>query len=301
MTTTADRPDAAAIPSAVTPATAPALPSAPRSSRQQVLRSAGLSLTLLSLFLLGFAGFLYGLSGIQQARTQRTLYATLRNELANEVAPLGPTTPGSPIAILDIPSIGLRDLVVVEGTSPENLMIGPGLVRDAPLPGQAGVSQIYGRRATFGAPFARLGELRPGAEIKATTGQGVSTYKVAALGGSSSSVQDPQPNRLILLTAGSPAVPSYYLYVDADLISAPQPEPGGLPAIYSDETALSGDSSALVTALLWGIALVLVSGAGTVAAVRWSVWPTYVVTACLLLAVLWNLYQSLAAVLPNVY
>ena len=36
-------------------------------------------------------------------------------------------------------------MVVVEGTSPENLMYGPGLVRSSPMPGQGGVSEIYGR------------------------------------------------------------------------------------------------------------------------------------------------------------
>ena len=38
----------------------------------------------------------------------------------------GPTAPGSPVAILTIPSIGVRDLIVVQGTSPQNLTLGPG-------------------------------------------------------------------------------------------------------------------------------------------------------------------------------
>ena len=32
----------------------------------------------------------------------------------------------------------MHDLVVVQGTRPENLMAGPGHLRDTPLPGQLG-------------------------------------------------------------------------------------------------------------------------------------------------------------------
>jgi sortase A len=56
-----------------------------------------------------------------------------------------------------------------------------------------------------------------------------------------------------------------------------------------------------VLTMVWGMALALVSAAGTVAAARWSPWLAYLATAPLALAVLWNLYQSLAALLPNVY
>jgi sortase A len=273
----------------------------PAARRRLVLRGVGIGLTLLGVFLLGFAVYLYGLSGVQEARSQTILYSALKIKLANQVAPLGATTPGAPVAILNIPSIGVRNMVVVEGTSPENLTLGPGHQRDTPLPGQNGVSEVYGRRATFGAPFARLDQLRRGDKISVITGQGTSSYTVEALGSSRLVVQDPAPNRLILLTAGSPYVPSYYLYADADLTSAVHQDPGGLPAITSAETALSGDDSALVLTMVWGMALALVSAAGTVAAARWSPWLAYLATAPLALAVLWNLYQSLAALLPNVY
>jgi sortase A len=192
-------------------------------------------------------------------------------------------------------------MVVVEGTSAENLTLGPGHLRDTPLPGQGGISVIYGRRATFGAPFSRLAQLRPGDKITAITGQGKSSYTVEALGDSHRLIDDPAPNRLLLLTAGSSTVPTYYVYVDADLTSTVQPSPGDLPDITTQETALSGDGAALVIAALWALALALVSAGGTVAAMRWSPWLVYLSLAPVALAVLWNLYQSLAALLPNVY
>jgi sortase A len=280
----------------------PAGPAGPAPlTRQQVLRATGAGLILLAVFLLGFGGYLFGLSAVQEGRSQTVLYPALGNKLRAAIGPVGPVRAGTPVAILDIPSIGVRDLVVVEGTSPENLMLGPGLVRNTPLPGQGGVAEIYGRRATFGAPFARLGHLRPGATIRAITGQGVTTYRVAAFGSSSRLVRDSAPNRLVLLTAGSPDVPSYYSYVDADLTSAVKPEPGGRPAIFTDETALSGDSGALILTVLWGLALAGVSVTVTVGAARWTPWPTYLTAAPIVLIVLWNLYQNLAALLPNVY
>ncbi len=270
-----------------------------------LLRGTGVALLLLALVVLGFAGYLYGLSGVQEARSQAIMYTQLRAELSGQlqqVPPLGPNiTPGSPVAVLDIPSIGVRNLVVVEGTSPENLTLGPGHLRDTPLPGQAGVAEIFGRRATFGGPFARLAELRPGEAIRVITAQGQSTYVVAALADSRHVIQDPALNRLLLLTASSPVVPAYYLVVDARLASTAHP--GNVPArvINSPELPLAGDSGALTTAMLWGLALALASAAGTAAALRWSPWVAYLAGAPLALAVLWNLYQSLAALLPNLY
>ena len=274
---------------------------AQRSSQEATAHGIGVGLLLLGLFLLGFAGYMFGLSGIQEARAQSTSYATLRAELGQQVAPLGATTPGSPVAILTIPAIGIKNMIVVEGTSPENLELGPGHVRDTPLPGQNGVAEIFGRGATFGAPFGRLTQLRRGDKLTVITGQGKAAYTSIAWGDSGHLVEDPAPNRLLLFTTCSALVPTTYCYLDAELTSPPQTDPGGRPEITSAETPLSGDSGALVLAMIWGLALVIISAAGTVAAHRWSPWLAYLVAAPLALAVLWNLYQSLAALLPNVY
>jgi len=180
-------------------------------------------------------------------------------------------------------------------------MLGPGHLRSTPLPGEFGVSEILGRRATFGGPFARLLELRRGDKINVITGQGHSSYTVVAKGDSLHLVEDPDPNRLILLTSCLGYVPTSYCYFDADLTTAPQQDPGGRPQLAPAEVPLSGDSATLVLTMMWGLALVIVSAAGTLAAARWSPWLAYLTAAPLALAVLWNLYQSLAALLPNVY
>jgi sortase A len=305
-TVTAGTPDAAgAPPPVVSPAAAPSRPAALKPI--SIRRAAAVSMLLLALLLLGFVGYLFGLSGIQEAGAQARLYQTFRNELGQDVGPLGPygafgrTGLGAPVAVLDIPSIGIRDLVVVQGTAPEQLRLGPGHLRNTPLPGQTGLSVVYGRRATFGAPFGRLGELQPGDEITALTQQGKFVYKVAAIGDSHYPVHDSSLNRLALLTASSSVVPSYYLEVDADLVSTPQNGPAVLPAIGPDEQAMAGDDSALALTMAWGLALVLVSVGGAVAATRWSVWTVYLVLVPAVLAILWNVYENFAAVLPNLF
>lgn len=272
-----------------------------RASQVSPVRCAAVSVLLLAVLIVGFVGYLLGASQIQEAAAQSRLYATFAGELSQDLGPLGPTTPGDPVAVLDIPTIGVRNMVVVEGTSPENLMLGPGHLRDTPLPGQEGLSVIYGRRATFGAPFAKIGELAIGAKIITFTQQGRSVYKVVAVGDSQHPVSDTWLNRLALLTANSADVPAYYVEVDADLITTPHGGPVRMPPIGPDEQALAGDSGALVLTMVWGLALALVSVGGAYTAARWSPWLVYLVLTPVALAIVWNLYENVAALLPNLY
>ena len=279
---------------------APAVPPGP--SAGSIVGGLGIGVSLLALLVLGFAGFLYFLSGVQEARVQTTMYATLRGELGQATAPLGSPKPGTPVAILNIPVIGLHNEVVVEGTSPENLELGPGHLRDTALPGQSGVSVLYGRRATFGAPFGRVPRLVPGDKILVTTGQGTATYQVKLVGDSQSRILvNPAANQLMLLTADSTLIPSHYVEVDAVLVSSARANPGGRPAVTPAEIALGNDPNALILCMAWGMALVIVSVAGTIAASRWSRWPAYLAIVPIVLAVVWNLYANIAALLPNLY
>ena len=217
---------------------APAAPAEPTADaapdeRGNVVVGIGVAVTLLGLLVLGFVAYLYWLSGLQEARAQTGMYANLRAELAAGLAPLGsassgPIPPGSPVAILNISAIGVHNQVVVEGTTPENLTLGPGHLRSSALPGETGIAVLYGKRVTFGGPFAKIPELLPGEEIQVTTGQGTSTYVVKVVGDSRFRILiDPAPNQLILLTADSAFAPSHYVEVEATLTSTPRANPGG--------------------------------------------------------------------------
>jgi sortase A len=84
---------------------------------------------------------------------------------------------GDVLALLQIPSIGV-ETYVVSGVQPADLKQGPGHYPDTPMPGQLGNSAIAGHRTTYGQPFYRLDELKPGDQIELTTVQGHFVYAV---------------------------------------------------------------------------------------------------------------------------
>jgi sortase A len=306
---------------AAPPASAPK--GRPRSSDGAV-RAAGLAVTLLAIVILGFVGYLYFLSGVQEARAQTTLYAKLQGELSQAVAPTGPVipghkafpaslaaAPGDPVALLAIAAIGISAMVIVEGTAPENLTLGPGHLRDTPLPGQAGVCVIFGRRATFGAPFGDLPRLTKGDLITTTTSQGEAAYQVLAVSDSAKPVPFIEiPNQLLLITADSSTAPAHYIEVEAKFLhvtvagsaqATPFPESGYLPQVGAAEAALGRDLYALIPAMAWAIALAIAALLGSFLAARWARWPAWIVAVPVLIAIIWNLYQNLSALLPNLY
>jgi hypothetical protein len=261
----------------------------------------GVALTGTAVLGLGFFVYLYGLSGLSEQRAQSTLYKTFGGELGLATAPTGPTTDSAPVAILTIRRLGISDLVVVEGTTPGDLTHGPGHLRSSVLPGQSGVSVVYGRVAGYGAPFAHLMELQRGDTITVTTGQGSSTYTVESFGTNTSPPPDPLADRLLLETGGSSLFPNSTVEVSADLSSAPQPTPASWPQIGNDENALAADPGAVVPLIFWAQAVVLVGLAGYLAARRWSGWAALLCTAPAMFALVWAVYENLSLLLPNLY
>ena len=281
-----------AAPSPAVPSPAlhsPAVPIAAGPERGRgTLRMIGAALTILAVATLGFAAQLILLGSLTHARDQKVQYATFRAALAQAIAPVGhldsagrPLAPGTPVAVLSIPRIGLRE-VVDEGTSGAVLAKGPGHRRDSVLPGQAGVSVLLGRRAAYGGPFRRLGELRGGDDITVVTGQGAQTFRVIAV----RRAGEPQPpvlgadrGRLTLVTADGPAyLPTDLLRVDADLMSPVQQTPAVAirsAALPRSEQAMGVDGVALVPLVLWGQVLIA-AAAGVVwirqRVSRWHAW-----------------------------
>lgn len=259
------------------------------------------TIALAGVLLLGFAAYLVLLSPIQQGRTQENMYDVLAGDLALAVAAVeGVIPPGVPVAVLEIPTLGLHQ-VVVEGTTSGALMRGPGHRRDTVLPGQAGVSVLLGRSGLYGAPFGELTRLRAGDEIVVTTGQGRSTYAVSGVRLSTDPVPPPSGSAatLTLSTADPPLAPTRSLLLTADLTSPVLPGRPDTRAVAPAEKSLAGDPSAALPLMLWSQVLLLVVGAATWGYLRWERWPTYVLTTPVLLAVLWNVYENVAQLLPN--
>jgi LPXTG-site transpeptidase (sortase) family protein len=277
----------------------PAPPAGP-SVGERRRRAVGASLVLLAVAVLGFLVFLYGFSDLQQHRTQSTLYKSFRGRLATATAPINEPLPvGKPVALLTIPRLHMRQ-VVVEGTTSSELESGPGHRRNTPLPGQAGVSVLLGRRATYGAPFSRITDLVPGDVIGIVTGEGASNYRVLGV----RSDRSPAPttagfNRLSLVTANSSFTPSGSVIVDAVLTTQPYGGPSALPPIAADERSLAGDSSAAGPLVLWSQLLLLASAATVWLYTRWAPPAAYLVSTPILLAIGWQVCTWLSRILPN--
>ena len=274
-------------------------------------RLAGQVLAIVAVLSLSFLIELTLLGNLRHERDQAQLAAQFRVELAEGIAPVGPVDEtntllilGTPVALLEIPRLGLRE-VVVEGTSAEPLMSGPGHRRDTPLPGQVGTSVVAGRRATYGRPFHSIDQLRAGDEVTVTTGQGRHSFSVIGVrhaGDVLPPALAPGQGRLTLVTADGPALrPTDVLRVDAALISAAQPRPGQLPALAlrPAEAVLVGDSSALLGVVGWSVLLVA-AAIGTVwVRFRTGPWQAWVIGVPVLVTLGLVVTDELAAMLPN--
>jgi sortase A len=87
------------------------------------------------------------------------------------------TVDGDPLGRIRMPSIGVSS-VVVAGTDPSSLRMGPGHYPGTPLPGAHGTVAIAGHRTTYGAPFRRLNQLVRGDRIELRMPYGTFVYSV---------------------------------------------------------------------------------------------------------------------------
>lgn len=266
------------------------------------------------------------LGGLAEARSQHLLYNQYRSELAAATAPTGeldynnnPIAPGSPVALLTIPQLGIEQ-VVVDGTEPGDLLAGPGHLRDSPMPGQQGYSVVMGRGATYGAPFGEnllqlvgidrfpheISRLSKGDTIQVRNAEAKVTYTVVDVrraGDRIPPLTAGANGRLVLVSSEdrnllSGLRPQSAVYVDADTAKATPAGPTGgvLPAA---EEPMGRDTSGLPTLVLL-LALVV----GLAAAVSWAqqrfrgvlVW---LVAAPVAIALAWALTDQVMRLLPN--
>ncbi len=109
--------------------------------------------------------------------TTATPTTTVPGGLDPEILRLFFPEDGDAMARIEIPSLGV-DKVVIRGVQVPDLRKGPGHYPTTALPGNSGNTAIAGHRTTYGAPFNRIDELRPGDEIVLTSVQGRFTYRV---------------------------------------------------------------------------------------------------------------------------
>lgn len=263
-----------------------ALAAAAATPRQQVQRDgrwwAGAAILTVSMLLLAFVAHAALFSTTQHNRAQLLAYDELRTSLAKAETPVGQldlngelVEPGTPIALLEIPALGVSE-VVAESSTSRVLRSGPGHRRDSVLPGQAGTSVILGRQLTYGGPFGGLDRLKPRDEIHVTTGQGTHTFQVFGLRRAGDPLPEPigdGEGRLELMTAdGLQLFPSGVLHVDAQLTSDLQETPTKVlaePALPDEEREMAGDDTSWFTAFF---VLVFFAAAGVALWWLWTSW-----------------------------
>jgi len=203
------------------------------------------------------------LAVLLQQRSQQQLTSEFKSVVAtaasaigqSDVSPLPDTAPayGSPVALLQIPAIGLTQ-VVVEGVTSNFTQLGPGHVPGTVLPGQAGEAVIVGRRTTFGAPFFKVPGLKPGTEIRVTTVEGPSLYKVI---GPKEAEAGSGSNILKLVTSSPPILAFKSETVTAVLQAKPYPD-----TPKNARTAPNTNQFALMLLLLQVLVLALIASRG---------------------------------------
>lgn len=206
-------------------------------------------------------------TNLTEAGNQAKLKA---NFLAAPTAPFsagatdtGPSAPsGGAIDHLVIPRIGV-DKYVVEGVEEADLVNGPGHYPGTVLPGQSGNAAIAGHRTTYGAPFFRLDELKPG-DVIDLTARGGQRFRYQVSGSQVVSPDDvavlaPTPDARLTLTTCNPVYSATSrLIVTAALVGLPVPantvsaNAAPVPAV----TLGGGNHQAYPPAILYGALVV---------------------------------------------
>ncbi|MFC0555175.1 sortase [Planotetraspora thailandica] len=269
-------------------------------------------LAALSAVLLGLVVNLLLVSPLTHEARQDAAYDTFRLQLAEGTAPVSEIdgdgrllASGSPVALVDIPSIGVHE-VVVEGTTSGDLVQGPGHRRDTVLPGQQGTSVLMGRAGAYGGPFGDIEQLAPGDTFTVTTGQGEHTYRVLGV----RYAKDPSPpppsasqSRLVLTTARGPAfMPTGVARVDAELVSKVYPAGQRVTTALSRGPAgepMAADTSTLWALVLWLQVLVALALGAVWSFNRWGRWQTWVVFVPSVAAVGFQVADQVTWLLPN--
>jgi sortase A len=271
-----------------------------------------LSLVTLLTLTLGLLFHLFVISPMHYTSSQIKKTESLRYELANGTAPVGQVNmegylhqPGTPLAVISIPKIGV-EAVVVEGTTSTETMAGVGHRRDTVLPGQEGISVLYGRQAAYGGVFSRLHDLKVGDTISVLTGQGKSDFAVTNVrftGDEVSNAQRPGESRLTLVSAsGLPFFPTTAIWVDAELNGPAKETPiRVIPklAIDSSELAMNGNLEAVTPIIYLYQILILILFVMLWVRRNWGRAQSWVVSAPLLCWTVTSLAEQITRTLSN--
>ena len=262
------------------------------------------------------------LDALETPTTTSTTASTVPGETTTSttMSAAPPTPTGEAVAIIRIPKIGVEK-AVVEGVGVNALKQGPGHYPTTPMPGQPGNAAIAGHRTTYGAPFYRADELETGDLIQVTTRQGEFTYKVRekkVVRPSQNEVLEASEENLLTLTTCHPRFSAAQrLIVVGELTDNPAPAPPPPPVpdeesgqgdpeeeepveapTLADEASVSGDDTAKLPAILWGLLAAFVWLVTWLLSKRWGRLPAYAMGTPVFVVVLFVFFENFARLLP---
>lgn len=285
-----------------------------RAQPTPVGRTLSLSLNTLSAVILILALNIVVVSQLESYFWQQSLYHQVRLTLAEGATPVSPFTTdgrliaaGTPLAVMNAPSIGLSHGVVVEGSDAAQTMQGIGHMRDTVMPCQTGTSVLLARSGSYGGVNLgnRWSQLRVGDEFNVTMGQGACTYRVVdqRLAGQKAPVLPSGSGGSLILTtaAGMPFFPSGVLRVDAALVTTAFPADQPVPAsnVALSENPMGIDSSHLFQLILLLEVVLIITAAAIWAWRKWGRIETWVVAVPALAAFALLSATNIDYLLPN--
>ena len=240
--------------------------------------------------------------------TETTVTTTPVPTTETVAPPIPPVPEGEATAQIQIPAIGV-DKVVVEGVSLPDLKKGPGHYPWTPLPGQKGNAAIAGHRTTYGAPFHRLDELKPGDEIIVTTVQGEFTYEVTEtliVKPTDVHVLDDKGDNRLTLSACHPKYSARqriivvsHLAEDEEVLPAPPPRED-LPAPSTIDD-IDGEGAPAWPAIALGIGCAAIWLLAWLVGRMWRKWPAYLIGFPFFMVALFFFFEEFSRLLPSNY
>lgn len=171
----------------------PPAPDRPRRGRSRALTAIGLTLLLVGVCCLGYVAYELWGTNISAQKSYDNERQKIKQSWSSP-APAEPSgkhsgkkkgdpehyaaVPGDAIALLSIPSIGVKEVPVIEGVGVDVLAQGVGHYPKTADPGDVGNFAVAGHRITHGEPFANLLRMNVGDKIIVETRSYVYTYEL---------------------------------------------------------------------------------------------------------------------------
>lgn len=133
---------------------------------RMVIRGFGQLFITVGVVLLLFVAYELWFTGVYTEAQQHKLLHALQGDWSTPGWNFQDVALGQGVAVIRIPRLGQGYAkVVVEGVGTADLKKGPGHYPGTAMPGQIGNFVVSGHRTTYGAPFNRLDEVKPGDHI----------------------------------------------------------------------------------------------------------------------------------------